>query len=86
MLPKLKDTNKFKKEYLNYKREIEKIENVSAKEKGLSLLNNLINQSKLIDIEHDITNRDINPKKLRENIEVMANIRLQIKKLLKDAR
>jgi hypothetical protein len=86
MLPKLKDTNKFKKEYLKYKREIEKIENSSARERGLSLLNQLTYQSNLIDIEHNITNRSINPKKVRETIEVMSDIRLQIKKLLKDAR
>ena len=85
MLPKLKDTTKFKKEYLKYKREIEKIENASARERGLSLLNQLTYQSKLIDVEHDVTNKTINPKKVRETVEVMADIRLQIKKLLKDA-
>lgn len=86
MLKKLSDTKEFKKEFRNFKRDIDTIENVDVKNQATSLLNELLSKSKFIDEGHSpIGNTLINPKNFRETINDMVQIRRSIYKLIRDA-
>ena len=73
MLPKLSNSNNFKKEIKSYEIAIEKIENPDVKNEYLIFLNKLIQEAKLIDGAHNISsNKNIDPRNIRENIENKA--------------
>ena len=83
---KVKQSNKFKKDYAQYKRDLDKITNEQAKKNGYALLNKLVEQFNLIDAAHEITNTSIDPTKIRENVEASVSLRLKLNKLIKDSK
>ena len=83
---KVKQSNKFKKDYAQYKRDLDKITNEQAKKNGYALLNKLVEQFNLIDAAHETTNTSIDPIKIRENVESSVSLRLKLNKLIKDSK
>lgn len=83
---KIRNSNKFKKDFAQYKRDIEKISNDSVKKECYILLNKLIEELNYIDAVHDITNKSIDPKRVRENIERSVNLRRNLNKIIKDSK
>jgi hypothetical protein len=80
---KLKHSNKFKKDYAQYKRDIEKISNELVKKECYTLLNKLIEEFNYIDATHDISNKSIDPTKVRENVENSIILRQKLNKIIK---
>jgi hypothetical protein len=71
---KLKDTEKFQREYNLYKTAIEQIQIPLAKEKGLALLNKLRTHCNLIDEGHSSHNNGyINPRAIPRHINTSIN-------------
>jgi mRNA-degrading endonuclease YafQ of YafQ-DinJ toxin-antitoxin module len=83
---KIKHSNKFKKDYAQYKRDIEKISNERVKKECYTLLHKLVEEFNYIDAVHDLTNKTIDPTRVRENVERSANIRLRLNKIIKDSK
>jgi len=83
---KVKQSNKFKKDYAQYKRDLDKITNEQAKKNGYALLKKLVEQFNLIDAAHETTNTSIDPVKIRENVEASVTLRLKLNKLIKDSK
>ena len=83
---KVKQSNKFKKDYAQYKRDLDKITNEHARKNGYELLNKLVEQFNLIDAAHETTNTSIDPTKIRENVEASVSLRLKLNKLIKDSK
>jgi len=81
----VKQTNKFKKDFAQYKRDIEKISNERVKNDCYQLLNKLVEQYNIIDAAHDTINKSIDPTKIRENVETSVSIRRQLNKIIKDS-
>lgn len=87
MLPKITNYQKFKKEIAEYRAAIDKIKNDKIKEEYNKLLSVLLSESKIIDQTHDaVSNNDIDPRKIRENIEKMMDIRIKLQKVVKDSK
>jgi len=82
---KIKQSNKFKKDYARYKRDIEKISNDKVKNECYSLLNKLIEEYNYIDAVHDTINKTIDPTKVRENVENSVKLRQKLNKIIKDS-
>ena len=80
---KVKQSNKFKKDYSRYKREIEKISNEHIKKECYTLLNKLVEQINIIDAAHSV-GRNIDPTTIRENVENSALLRYKLDKIIKD--
>ena len=83
---KIKQSNKFKKDFAQYKRDLDKITNEQARKNGYALLNKLVEQFNLIDAAHETTNISIDPTKIRENVESSVSLRLKLNKLIKDSK
>ena len=83
---KVKQSNKFKKDYAQYRRDLDKITNEQAKKNGYALLSKLVEQFNLIDAAHETTNTSIDPTKIRENVEASVTLRLKLNKLIKDSK
>lgn len=87
MLPKLKNSAKYLKEIKEYEIAIEKIQNPKIKKQNLDLLTRLKQETSYIDQAHDIANnKNIDPRKIRENIENIVSIRLKLRKIVKDSK
>lgn len=85
MFPKLFKTKNFIKDLQLWESKINSIENPKAKAKGQKLLLQYTNHARQIDAGHDISySRNIDPKKLRENVTSLQNFRERIEKFVKD--
>jgi len=82
---RVKQTNKFKKDFAQYKRDIEKISNEKVKNECYQLLNKLVEQYTIIDAAHDVINKSIDPTKIRENVETSILLRQKLNKIIKDS-
>ena len=80
---KITQSKQFKKDIIQYKRDIEKITNERAKEECNNILNKLLNEYSYIDAAHDVINKSIDPTKIRENVERSVNLRQQLNKIIK---
>ena len=83
---KINQSNEFKKDYAQYKRDIEKITSKSAKEECNNILNKLLSEYNYIDAVHDAINKSIDPTKVRENVERSVGLRQQLNKFIKDSK
>jgi hypothetical protein len=84
---KLQNTEIFISEFKNYEKQINQISNYNAKYQGLALLNELKTQCNYIDEAHNSRNNGyIDPRNVRDNIEKLVQIRLQLNKLIKDSK
>lgn len=84
---KVTNTERFKKEYKAYKQAIEKITNKEIKLKAERLLKQLLEQNRIIDEAHNSANsKGVNPKFVRENIELSVDIRLKLQNIVKDSK
>ena len=80
---KITQSKQFKKDIIQYKRDIEKIANERAKEECNNILNKLLNEYSYIDAAHDVINKSIDPTKVRENVERSVDLRQQLNKIIK---
>ena len=83
---KIKNLKKFKKDFQKYKKDIESISNEKVKKDCYTLLNKLVEQYNYIDATHDVLNRNIDPTKIRENVEQSIQLRIELNKILKDSK
>ena len=87
MLFELKSSNKAKKEINRFKKEIENIKFAKAKEKASSLLDKLIKKINIIEHNHTFQiNRSVDPKQIRDDIEDLVKIRVELAKLIHDSK
>mgnify|MGYP001089025862 CR=1 FL=1 len=82
---KIKQISRFKKDHAQYRRDIEKISNENVKKECYTLLNKLVEQFNLIDAAHDTINTNIDPTKIRENVERSVSLRQKLNKIIKDS-
>ena len=80
---KVNQTKEFKKDFAQYKRNIERITNERAKAECNDILNKLVNEFSYIDAVHDVSNNSIDPTKVRENVERSIALRQQLDKIIK---
>jgi hypothetical protein len=83
---KINQSNEFKKDYAQYKRDIDLIPNESSKQKCYTILDTLIKEYNYIDAMHDTINKSIDPTKVRENVERGIILRQQLNKIIKDSK
>jgi molecular chaperone GrpE (heat shock protein) len=83
---KINQSSEFKKDYAQYKRDIERITNERAKEECNNILNKLLSEYNYIDAAHDVINKSIDPTKVRENVERGIILRQQLNKIIKDSK
>ncbi len=83
---KITQSKEFKKDYAQYKRDIERITSETAKQKCYAILNNLIKEYNYIDSIHDTINKSIDPTKVRENVESSIELKQQLNKVIKDSK
>ena len=77
--------SKFKKEIAQYKRDIEKISNERVNKECYTILNKIIQEYNYINATHDVSNKNIDPTKVRENVERAGKLRLRLNKIIKDS-
>jgi len=82
---KISHSKRFKKDFAQYKRDIEKISNERVKKDCQILLNKIAAEYNYIDSAH-ILNRDIDPIKVRENVEIAAQLRLKLNKIIAESK
>lgn len=83
----LNNIARVKKELRLFERDIKNIQNISAREKGLKLLSQLISYINMINQGHNFSEaKKIDPINLREAIEETIKIRRSISKLIKDSK
>lgn len=80
---KVNQTKEFKKDFAQYKRNIERITNERAKAECNDILNKLVNEFSYIDAVHDVSNNSIDPTKVRENVERSIALRQELNKIIK---
>ena len=80
---KVKQSNKFKKDYAQYKRDLDKITNEKVKKECYALLNKLVEQINIIDAAHNV-DKNIDPTTIRENVETSAILRHKLNKIIKE--
>ena len=80
---KIHQSKKFKKDYAQYKKDIERITNENVKQNCYDILNKLLSEYSYIDAVHDVTNKSIDPTKVRENIERSVSLRHELNKIIK---
>jgi PHP family Zn ribbon phosphoesterase len=86
LLPKIQTTKRAKQELKYFEKEIEKISDGVARQQGLKLLTKLKSHMNIIHQEHTSTiNKSIYTKRVRENVDLLVNLRKKILKLIKDA-
>lgn len=78
--------NKFKKDIAYYKRDIESMSNEQIKKECYLILNKIIQDYNYINATHDVSNKSIDPTKVRENIERATSLRLELNRLIKDSK
>ena len=83
---KIHKSKEFKKDFIKYKKDIDQITNETAKAKCNDLLNKLSNEFSYIDAVHDVSNKSIDPTKIRENVERSVMLRNQLNKIIKDSK
>ena len=83
---KINQSKEFKKDYAQYKKDIERITNERAKEECNNILNKLLSEYNYIDAAHDVINKSIDPTKVRENVERGIILRQQLNKIIKDSK
>lgn len=84
---KLSNDKKIKAELKEFQKKINIIDIEEPKKYGLSLLSSFKKQINYIDEMHsDFSAKDIDAKKIKENVIILNDIRTKIKKLIKDAR
>ena len=83
---KITQLNSFKKDFAQYKRDIEKISNDQIKQECYTLLNKLAQEYSYIDNIHSASNKTIDPTKIRENVERSIQLRLKLNKFIKDSK
>ena len=83
---KIHQSSEFKKDFKKYKKDIDQITNETAKAKCNDLLNKLSNEFSYIDAVHDMSNKSIDPTKIRENVERSVMLRDQLNKIIKDSK
>ena len=87
MLKRLQESKKYKKEIREFRECIDNLDNQELKNNANSLLSQLILHLNVINETHNIlSNKSINPRKIRENVESAVQIRQKLKKLVKDSR
>jgi hypothetical protein len=85
MFPKIITNEKFQKEYTDWKKSIESLENVNARQKGEKLLKDLMYHAELIDNGHDTSFLGyISPLSVRENVESLQTIRQKLTQFVRD--
>ena len=80
---KINQSEEFKKDIAQYKRDIERITNERVKEECNTILNKLLSEYSYVDAAHDVTNKSIDPTKVRENVERSVGLRQQLNKIIK---
>lgn len=84
---KLSSSPTFLKEYQNYEKFINNINDLTSKQKGRKLLLELKQEASIIDQAHDPKNsKSIDPRNVRDNISKMAGIRYKLTRLIQDAK
>ena len=83
---KITQSKEFKKDYAQYKRDIERITNERAKEECNIILNKLLSEYSYVDAVHDVINKSIDPTSVRENVERSVELRQQLNKVIKDSK
>ena len=83
---KVTQLNSFKKDFAQYKRDIEKIPSNQIKQECYTLLNKLAQEYSYIDNSHSASNKTIDPTKIRENVERSIQLRLKLNKFIKDSK
>jgi len=83
---KIIQSKKFKKDFAQYKRDIDQMTNDSVKLECNNILNSLSNEYSYIDATHDVSNKSIDPTKVRENVERSVMLRQRLNKLIKDSK
>lgn len=87
MLKPISKTNKAIKEFKKFQKEINLIQNESAKNLGQELLKKLQKQQGIIDNLHSTMSiKDIDAEKIKENVQLLVEIRKNILKLIKDSK
>jgi len=82
---KLRDGDKFKKEYSAYKKVIDNIAIDSARIKGQQLLSQLQNLCVVIEQAHDTQSHPvIDPRNTRDTIIKMIGVRKELAQIVKD--
>ena len=82
---RIKQSNKFKKDYMQYCKDIDNIQNEYVKKECQLLLSKIVEEYNFIDATHDITNKSIDPTKIRENVERSILLRKKLNKLIKES-
>lgn len=78
---------KAQKEYIQFQKDIDNIDNEAAKQKGIALLQRLKYRCNIIDNMHSTDGiKGVDGKKILENIDNLVTIRLEIMKLIKDSK
>ena len=83
---KIRQSNRFKKDYTRYCKDIDSMLNENVKKECYSILNKLVEQFRIIDSTHDVTNKSVDPTKIRENVELSISLRQKLDKLIKDSK
>lgn len=83
----LNNIARVKKELRLFERDIKNIQNISAREQGLTLLSQLNSYINMINQGHNLSEiKKMDPMNLRETIEEAIKIRRSISKLIKDSK
>ena len=83
---KLRDSDRFKKEYNAYKKVVDTITVKTAQQHGYHLLNQLHTLGLIIEQAHDTHNSAvIDPRNTRDTIIKMVEVRKELAQLVKDA-
>jgi predicted phage-related endonuclease len=86
MIPKLENSKRFIEELNKFKKVIETIENPKLKENAISIISDIYKHIHIIDEAHNpLTNNSIDPRKVRENVEIVNDLRVKIKKIINDS-
>lgn len=84
---KLEDTEKYNRDCIRYRREINQINNSKAKDLAEKLFNDFKAQCRLITEAHNPANsKSIDPRTSRDSIKKSVEIRRTLEKLLKDSK
>jgi hypothetical protein len=82
---KLRDSDRFKKEYAEYKKAVDRITIESARERGQQLLSQLQKLCTVIEQVHNTQSHPvIDPRNSRDAIIQMVEIRKQLTQIVKD--
>jgi hypothetical protein len=82
---KLRDSDRFKKEYDAYKKAIDSITIESSRERGQQLLSQLQNLCVVVEQAHDTQSHPvIDPRNTRDTIIKMIGVRKELAQIVKD--